>query len=356
MKKELLLASALVGTLALPNVAQAVTMTMSGSHEVGIEGESPDGTGNDATARSGGGSGLAVSLSETTDGGITISSGFSIMNESTTFSNSNSGVTLTFTDGSALDLVSAGNASDSHDVSIPSSAGSEGIAYSTGNKAPGGIDFAAGGDAVGFEYKSAADALGIDGMSFGVSAAFNNDAPAAVSSGVWESGYGVGVTYVTTAGDTSVTIGAGFSAAQAVGSNLTKDENISHIGLSATTGNLTIGAGFATGDTFDAGTGATSTDAQQTDATVTEAGATYVSGDITFSVGTLVGEGKDEEAGQSGSGVKDKKEETSASVSYAVASGVTAIVGWTAQEEQNEGTKTDAASGSSWYVGANLSF
>jgi hypothetical protein len=329
---------------------------MSGSHEVGVEGESPDGTGVDSTARSGGGSGLAVSLSETTDGGVSISSGFSIMNESSTFSNSNSGLTLTFTDGSKLDLISAGNASDSHDVAIPASAGSEGITYSTTNKAPGGIDFATGGDAVGFEYHSAADALNVDGLKYGVSMAFNNDVAAATSAGTWESGYGVGVTYVTTAGDTSVTVGAGYSAAKPNGTLLSKDESIMHVGLSATTGNLTVGAGFAQGDYFDAGTGATSTDAQQTEATVTEAGLKYVSGDMTFNVGTVVGEGKDEEAGQAGTGVKDKKTETSASVSYAVASGVTAIVGWTAQEEKIEGAKTDAASGASWYIGANLSF
>ena len=122
MKKELLLASALVGSLGLASTAQAVTMSWSGSHEVGVEGESPDGAGVDSTARSGGGQGLAISLSETTDGGITIASGFSLMNESTSHSNSNAGLTLTFTDGSALDLVSAGNASDSHDVAIPASA------------------------------------------------------------------------------------------------------------------------------------------------------------------------------------------------------------------------------------------
>jgi hypothetical protein len=155
MKKELLLATALAGSLGLAGTANAVSMSMSGHHEVGIEGESPDGTGVDSTARSGGGSGFAISLSETTDGGIGISSGFSLMNESTGFSNSNSGLTLTFTDGSKMDLVGAGNASDSHDVAIPASAGSEGIAYTATNAAPGGIDgLATGGDAVGFEWHS----------------------------------------------------------------------------------------------------------------------------------------------------------------------------------------------------------
>jgi hypothetical protein len=355
MKKELLLATALVGSLGLASSAQAVSMSMSGSHVVGVEGESADGaSATDSKARSGGGSGLALSLSETTDSGMQISSGFSIMNESTGFSNSNSGLTLTFTDGSALDLVSAGNASDSHDVAIPASAGEEGIAYSAGNAAAGGIDMGQGGDAVGFEYKSAADALGISGMSFGVSASFNNDAATSTSASAYESGYGVGVTYVTSAGDTSVTLGAGYSQADSTNTAMTKDEAIMHVGISAVTGNLTVGAGYGTGDTFNAGTGATSTDAQQVDASVTEAGITYVSGDMTFNVGMVNSEASDEDAGQSGSAVDDSKAETSASVSYAVASGVTAILGWTSQEEKLEGTKTDGASGSSWYVGAEV--
>ena len=354
MKKELLLASALVGSLGLASTAQAVTMSWSGSHEVGVEGESPDGAGVDSTARSGGGQGLAISLSETTDGGITIASGFSLMNESTSHSNSNAGLTLTFTDGSALDLVSAGNASDSHDVAIPASAGSEGITVATTNGAPGGIDFASGGDAVGFEWKSAADAFGVSGLSMGLSSSFNNDATAetGTSTSAIESGYGVGVTYVTSAGDTSVTLGAGYSNASSTNTTATKDEAVGHMGLSATTGNLTIGAGYANGDYHDGAAGA----ATQVDATITEAGATYVSGDLTFNVGVVASEGADEALGVAGTGVKDKYEETSASVSYAVATGVTAIVGWTAQESQTEGTKADTESGSSWYVGANLSF
>jgi len=354
MKKELLLASALVGSLGLAGTAQAVSMSWSGSHEVGVEGESPDGTGVDATARSGGGTGLAIALSETTDGGITISSGFSIYNESSALSNSNAGLSLAFTDGSSLDLIGAGNASDSHDVAIPTSAGSEGITVAASNGAPGGIDFASGGDAVGFEWHSAADAFGVDGISFGVSSSFNTDATTetATDTAAIESGYGVGVTYVTSAGDTSVTIGAGYSSADVTNSTATKKEAVGHMGLSATTGSLTIGAGFAAGDYIDGAAGART----QVDATITEAGATYVSGDLTFNLGMVASEGSDEVLGTAGTGVKDKYEETSASVSYAVASGVTAIVGWTAQESKTEGTKADTESGSSWYVGANLSF
>jgi hypothetical protein len=354
MKKELLLASALVGSLGLASTAQAVTMSWSGSHEVGVTGSSPDGTGIDSKARSGGGSGLAISLSETTDGGMTIASGFSIYNESSALSNSNAGLTLTFTDGSKLDLVGAGNASDSHDVAIPASAGSEGITIATTSGAPGGIDFAEGGDAVGFEWHSAADAFGIDGMKMGVSASFNGDATThtGTATGVVETGYGLGVTYVTSAGDTAVTIGAGYSSADINNQNATKDEAVGHVGLSATTGDLTIGAGYASGDYIDGA----ATARTQVAATVTEAGAKYVSGDLTFNVGVVASEGKDEALGTTSDGDKDKVEKTSASVSYAVASGVTAIVGWTAQESTTEGTKADAESGSSWYVGANLSF
>jgi hypothetical protein len=354
MKKELLLASALVGSLGLAGTAQAVEMSWSGSHEVGVEGESPDGAGTDSTARSGGGTGLAISLSETTDGGMTIASGFSIYNETSALSNSNAGLTLTFTDGSALDLVSAGNASDSHDVAIPASAGSEGITVAATNGAPGGIDFASGGDAVGFEWKSAADAFGVDGFSMGLSSSFNTDATAetGTATAAVESGYGVGVTYVTSAGDTSVTVGAGYSSADITNTTATKNEAVGHMGISATTGNLTIGAGHATGDYIDGAAGAKT----QSEATITEAGATYVSGDLTFNVGVVSSEGKDEALGTASDGVKDKYEETSASVSYALATGVTAIVGWTAQESQTEGTKADTESGSSWYVGANLSF
>ena len=354
MKKELLLATALVGSLGLASTAQAVTMSWSGSHTVGVEGESPDGAGVDSTARGGGGHGLAIALSETTDGGITISSGFSLYNEGTTTSSSNAGLTLTFTDGSVLDLVSAGNASDSHDVAIPASAGEEGITIAATSGAPGGIDFASGGDAVGFEWASAADAFGVDGFSMGISSSFNTDATAetGTSTAVVESGYGVGVTYVTSAGDTSVTVGAGYSSADINNTTATKNEAVGHMGISATTGNLTIGAGHATGDYIDGAANANT----QVAATITEAGATYVSGDLTFNVGMVASEGKDEALGTVSDGNKDKVEKTSASVSYAVASGVTAVIGWTAQESTTEGTKADTESGSSWYVGANLSF
>jgi hypothetical protein len=46
MKKELLIGTALVSTLGAASVAEAVTATMSGNHQVGIEVESPDSGGD----------------------------------------------------------------------------------------------------------------------------------------------------------------------------------------------------------------------------------------------------------------------------------------------------------------------
>ena len=49
------------------------------------------------------------------------------------------------------------------------------------------------------------------------------------------------------------------------------------------------------GDYIDGAAGATTT--AEVDATITEAGATYVSGDLTFNVGVVTSEGKDEALG-----------------------------------------------------------
>ena len=80
MKKELLMASALVTTLGATSVAQAVTATMAGSMKVGVEFESPD-SGTD-TNNVKDQSNFNISLSETTDGGTTISTSFEIVDES----------------------------------------------------------------------------------------------------------------------------------------------------------------------------------------------------------------------------------------------------------------------------------
>ena len=61
---------------------------------------------------------FSVSLSETTDGGMAISSSFNLMDDETAYSE-DAGFSLAFTDGSKLDVINAENESGSHDVSIP---------------------------------------------------------------------------------------------------------------------------------------------------------------------------------------------------------------------------------------------
>ena len=348
MKKELLIASALVGSVGLAGVAEAASMSFSGHQRVGVAGSDSNATAT-AVKASSVQSNLAVSVSETTDSGIKISSGFTLINESTSAVNS-SGLTLTFTDGSKLDLVKAGNASGSHDIAPPNGGGEVGIAYTSANSAPGGIDFVGASDEVGFEYHSAADAMGITGLKFGVSAAFNEEATTAAA-GAFDTGYGVGVTYVTTAGDTSVTVGAGYAGADYIGTSLTKDEAGGHIGVSAVTGDLTVAVAYGSGDTV-----LTTTNPVQRDSEATEFGVKYVSGDMTFSIGYLSSSSVDEDYGTSGTGVKDEKTHTSASIDYVIASGVTGTIGYRDQEGTDEGTVQTEASGSSWYIGANISF
>ena len=125
MKKELLMGTALVSTLGAASVAEAVSATYSGNHQVGLEFDSPSG-GTDTNAQKNDNN-FTVSLSETTDGGMTISSSFKVMDE-TTKVDGDAGFTLAFTDGSKLDVIAAGNASGSHAVSIPGSAGAEDVA------------------------------------------------------------------------------------------------------------------------------------------------------------------------------------------------------------------------------------
>jgi len=348
MKKELLIASALVGSVGLAGVAEAASMSFAGNTRVGVAGSDSNAT---ATATKAGDiqSSLSVSVSETTDGGIKISSGFQILNEGS-YANNTSGLTLTFTDGSSLDLVKAGNASGSHDIAPPSGGGEVGIAYTSANSAPGGIDFVGSADQVGFEYHSAADAMGVTGLKFGVSAAFNEEATTATT-GAFDTGYGVGVTYVTTAGDTSVTVGAGYAASDYIGTSLTKDEAGGHVGISAVTGDLTVAAAYGSGDTVRTATGMV-----QRNSDATEVGIKYVSGDITFNVGHLSSSSVDETYGTAGSGVKDEKTQTSASIDYVIASGVTGTVGYRDQEGADENTVLTTDSGSSWYIGANISF
>ena len=348
MKKELLIASALVGSVGLAGVAEAASMSFSGHQRVGVAGSDSNATAA-AVKASSLQSHLAVSVSETTDSGIKISSGFTLINESTSAVNS-SGLTLTFTDGSKLDLIKAGNASQSHDIAPPSGGGEVGITYSSGNSAPGGIDFVGSSDEVGFEYHSAADAMGVTGLKFGISASFNEEATTS-SAGAYDTGYGVGVTYVTTAGDTSVTVGAGYAGADYIGTSLTKDEAGGHIGVSAVTGDLTVAAAYGSGDTVKTGTSN-----RQNDGEATEFGVKYVSGDITFNVGYLTSSSTDEAYGTAASSNEDQRTQTSASIDYVIASGVTGTLGYRDQEGTDEGTVQTETSGSSWYIGAKISF
>jgi hypothetical protein len=94
MKKELLMASALVSTMGVASVAEAVTATTSGSHHTGLRGTSLD-TGAADTIAQVVASSFSVSLSETTDGGVGIASSFMLANEGTTGTQS-AGLTLKF--------------------------------------------------------------------------------------------------------------------------------------------------------------------------------------------------------------------------------------------------------------------
>jgi predicted porin len=352
MKKELLIASALVSTMAVAGVAQAATSSMSGHTKVGVSGKSITGSPDSKTRASQ--SSFSVSISETTDSGIKISTGFDLAEESGDDSSGTvdaSGLTLTFTDGSKLDLVAAGNASGSHDISVPGSAGEESAGtVSTANAATTDLDAFTTATDIGFEYHTAADFMA-DGLKASFSYSTDTGAASTVTA-VAQSHYAVGATYVTSAGDTAVTMGAGYSTTDFAntGTALSNDESGYHVGISAVTGNLTVAAGFADGDRVIPGnpTGMQSTNE------VSKAGVKYVSGDITFNVGIAIGDASDGATGAAYAG-NDSVESTSASVSYAVASGVTAILGYTNKDASNEGF-ADAAVGSGWYVGATVSF
>ena len=346
MKKELLMGTALVSTLGAATVAEAVTATMSGNHKVGMEFDSPaNGTDTNALTND---NNFTVSLSETTDGGMTISSSFKVMDETSKY-DGDAGFTLAFTDGSKLDVLNAGNASGSHAVSIPSSAGAEGVATTSTNTAQTGLDFATAATNLGVEYHTAADFLA-DGLSMSFSAS-TDDGNAATATYRVDSHVAIGATYVTDLGDSSVTIGGGISQAEGskTATAVTNDTGGFHIGLSAVTGDLTVAVGFADGDV--AGVSKSSTDEYTAD--VTKLGVKYVSGDLTFNVGFASGDATDNTIGSTG-GSNDSKETTSASISYAVASGVTALLGYTSMEASDEGSPTD--DGNAWYIGANMAF
>ena len=347
MKKELLIGTALVSTLGAASVAEAVTATMSGNHQVGMEFDSPSG-GTDTNAQVNDNN-FTVSLSETTDGGMTISSSFKVMDENTK-EDYDAGFTLAFTDGSKLDVIAAGNSSGSHAVSIPGSAGAEGVANTSTNMAPTGLDFMTGSSALGVEYHTAADFLA-DGLKMSFSASTDSGA-AATATYRTDGHFALGATYVTDLGDTALTIGGGYSEVDGAktGTAVNDDTGGIHVGVSAVTGDLTVAVGFADGSVA----GVSDNGSDEYTAEVVKAGVKYVTGDLTFNVGIASGEADDHAIGSATAGANDSQDVTSASVSYAVASGVTAILGYTTTESADEGLATD--DGSAWYIGANMAF
>jgi len=355
MKKELLMASALVSTLGAASVAQAVTATFAGSQKVGVEFDSPEnGTDTNAVLDQ---SNFSISLSETTDAGTTISSSFGVIDEGASdIGDDDNAITLAFTDGTTIDLLNAGNASGTHDISVPGSGGEEGVAGTTTNMAPTGLDFAAGSTPLGIEWHSADDFLA-DGLK--VSASFSTDSGAAKSAtAVIDSSWGFGATYVTTAGDTDLTIGAGISGADVVtssGNQAAGGKEGMHVGVSAVTGDLTIAIGFADGDSFSAASTGNAGSNIDIDGSVAKAGISYAVGDdITIALGIVSGSAKDGVFGTAGT-TDDAHDEVDGSVTYTVADGVSAVLGYTSVDQQDEGSSDDTG-GSAWYVGASMSF
>ena len=349
MKKELLMASALVSTLGVASVAQAVTATMAGSMKVGAEFESADDVATDSNTVKDQ-SNFNISLSETTDGGTTISTSFEIVDEGAVTADDDNAIKLTFTDGSALELLNAGNAAGTHAASVPGASGEQGVGGTSTQNAPGDLDFAAGSTALGVEWHSAADFLA-DGLK--VSASFSTDnGLAKAATARLENSWGVGATYVTTAGDTTLTVSGGVADGEIAtnGTQASSDKGGFNLGVVAVTGDLTVGLGYGDGDTFvytdDANT--------EIDGSVTKAGIKYVTGDLTLALGISAGEGKEGAFGTPGT-TDDSIDSTSASVTYAVASGVSAVIGYTTVDAQNAGvSSTD--DGSAWYIGASMSF
>jgi len=349
MKKELLLASALASTMGMAGIAEAASASFSGHTRVGVEGENPDSSSTDTVAEKQLNN-FNVSISETTDAGVKIATGFTLTDEGGAESNA-SGLTLTFTDGSSLQLIEAGSASAAHAVSVPGGGGELGISNTSSNNSATALTTGAGSDNVGFDYATAADAFGIEGFSANVSASFNSDIAAtsgAAGTTALENSYAVGVTYKTTAGDSTVTVGAGYNQADYNNQSATKDGAVYHMGATVVTGDLTVGAGYMDGDWL--------THDEQVNGSFVSVGAKYVSGDITFNVGGTAGDGIDENMGVASTSSEDSVDVIGASVDYVIASGVTGTVGYRSQDSSQEGTTSQTHSGSSWYVGATVSF
>jgi len=351
MKKELLIASALVGSLGVAGIAEAATYSISGNHRSGISATDNDaGTETRAVSLQ---SSFIISVSETTDGGTTISSGFDIAEESGgAGGGTSSGLSLA-KDGRTLDLISAGNASGSHDVSIPGSAGEEGITVTCTNSAPTGLDFAQSTTGVGFELHSGDDFIA-DGLK--MSASWSTDSGAAkTATPIAQGHYALGGTYVTAAGGADLTIGAGYSSTDFgnTSTEASNDMSSTHMGISAVSGDLTVAIGYADGDIIRNST----TTYTEASAHVLKAGLKWVAEDLTFNLGVVAGEAKDSTALGTAGTTTDSIDKTTASVSYAIASGVTGIIGYSATDSSEEATVVDTESnGSAWYIGANIAF
>ena len=352
MKKELLTASALAATLVLPGVATAASMSMSGSSTNGVTNNDPDSATN-ATYSATQDSSMSVSVSETTDGGVTISSGFTLVNEGAT-SATESGLTLTFTDGSSLELIDAGTAMAGAMASVPGASGEQGLGATCSNTSSSSLTWASKTAAVGFDWNSAADFMGVEGLTFGLSMGMGDDATASTATINTDTGFSVGATYVTTAGDSTVTIGGGYVTADG-NSTGASNANADAVAISATavTGDLTVGIGFSTGEGLATETTASINEID--DVEVMNVGAKYVSGDMTFTVSYKDGESKSADLGSQGTSA-DSQEVLGASVDYAVASGVTATLGYEARDDKVNNVAITSDSGTSVYLGAKISF
>ena len=354
MKKELLTASALAASLVVPGVASAASMSMSGYSLNGVTSNDSD-AASDGTYSATQDSGMSVSVSETTDGGMTISSGFTLINEGAV-SATESGLTLAFTDGSSLELIDAGTAMAGALASVPSASGEQGLGATCSNTSTTSLSWGGLTSAVGFDWNSADDFANIDGLTFGFSAGMGDDATASSASLNTDTSYSVGATYVTTANDdTTVTIGGGYTTADG---NTTNARNANAdtvaVSISAVNGDLTIGAGMSTGEGLRYNTSVSVHEVDNVE--VMNVGAKYVSGDMTFTVSYKDGSSDSADLGTSNATSSDSQEAVGVSVDYAVASGVTATMGYEHRDDSDGGSPIQSDSGASWYVGAKISF
>jgi hypothetical protein len=172
-----------------------------------------------------------------------------------------------------------------------------------------------------------------------MSASISTDSGAAkAATARLENSWGVGATYVTSAGDTALTIGTGFSGGDVANTatQTTGGKEGFHAGVSAVTGDLTVAVGYGDGNSFDARGGENTAANMDIEGSVLKAGISYVTGDITLAVGVTSGEGKDSNFGATTT-ADDSKDSMSGSVTYAVASGVSAVLGYLTEDHQDDG-------------------